>query len=414
MVTPIIRALRERNAHLRVHVETGVPEVLAGNPNVVASIKHLDPPIMRYDLDMCYEKSPKLHIVEAYARACGLPPDIDKATEICYSQIDRCQAMAMMEDRNVVVIHPGMTAWSGRNWGTSKFSELSTRLVERGWTVAVVGDKFTPRIAGESLDIRGASVGLTAAVTHRAKVFVGIDSFPMHIAQAVGVPTVAMFGAIDPKLRLTGAPFIRGVTVPGLECLGCHHEISKPVNESQCRRDRVYCMEDLTVDMVLAEIDEVLKIYAMNLETSKIRDRVVHHCEGRGIDIGCGGDKILPYAVGFDRRMSPDVDVVGDASMRMPFEDGDFDYVFSSHALEDIADTAAALREWTRILKVGGKIIIQVPHPEHYKGFNADHVHPGWSAKGLSTIVERAGCTVIEAFEDVGENRYSSVVVAQK
>lgn len=414
MVTPIIRAIRERNIHTRIYVETSTPEVLVGNPNIVPSMRHLEQPIRKYDLDWSYEKSPKTHIVEAYAKVCFLPRDIDKSTDVYYAESDRLAAKAVMAYRRFATIHPGVTAWSGRNWGTAKFSEFSTRLVGRGYEVVVVGDKHTPRISGETVDLRGASVGMTAAFAHRSGLFVGIDSFPMHIAQALRIPTVGIFGAIDPKLRLNGMPFIRGVTVPGLECLGCHHEISRPVNESQCKRDRVYCMEDLTVDMVLGEVDEALRIYSMDLETSKIRDRVIEYCKGKGIDIGCSSDKITPGALGFDKKMGPDVDVVGDASMRMPFEDGEFDYVFSSHALEDIADTPATLQEWTRILRSGGHIIIQVPHPEHYKGFNADHVHPGWSPEGLCELLTDAGCTVVESFADVGENRYSSVVVARK
>jgi SAM-dependent methyltransferase len=98
----------------------------------------------------------------------------------------------------------------------------------------------------------------------------------------------------------------------------------------------------------------------------------------------------------------------------MPFKDGEFDYVYSSHALEDIADTAATLSEWTRILKIKGNLILQVPNPDHYKGFNADHKHDGWRPVELAGLVDLAGCQVMDSYADVGDDRYSTVVVAQR
>lgn len=412
LLTPVIRAMKERNAHLQVEIESAVPWVLAGYPGVsILESRSKGRPVI--DLDNCYERSPKRHIVEAYAEACGLPAAIDKCPEVYYDETSR-RATEFLKGRNIAVIHPGVTAWSGRNWSTQKFATLASRLSEKGYEIAVVGDAATPGLPGMTHDFRGKSYWMTAAMMHRAKVFVGLDSLPMHMAQALMIPTVGIFGAIKPELRLSGLPFVRGVTVDGLSCLGCHHNLPPPVNQSQCHRDRVYCMEDLTVDRVMDEAEKVMRMYAMNLETSKIRHKVLPYCVGSGIDIGCGRDKITPDALGFDRRQAPEVDVVGDASVAMPYADGQFDFVYSSHALEDMTDTTAVLGEWVRILRKGGHLIVQVPHPQHYKGFNADHVHPGWRAKDLSELVAMAGCEVVEAFEDVGEDRYSTVVVGKK
>jgi SAM-dependent methyltransferase len=56
------------------------------------------------------------------------------------------------------------------------------------------------------------------------------------------------------------------------------------------------------------------------------------------------------------------------------------DFVFSSHLLEHIQDTKAALKEWWRVLKVGGRLVLYLPHKDLYPncgtpGANPDHKH---------------------------------------
>lgn len=60
------------------------------------------------------------------------------------------------------------------------------------------------------------------------------------------------------------------------------------------------------------------------------------------------------------------------------FKDNKFDYVFSSHCLEHIQDWRRALDEWVRVLKIGGYLILYLPHPrrESYrKGVHPSHVN---------------------------------------
>jgi SAM-dependent methyltransferase len=57
------------------------------------------------------------------------------------------------------------------------------------------------------------------------------------------------------------------------------------------------------------------------------------------------------------------VDVVADGT-DLPFENGKWDFVVSSHCLEHNWDTIAALKEWLRVVKVGGYVFTIFPHPE--------------------------------------------------
>lgn len=57
------------------------------------------------------------------------------------------------------------------------------------------------------------------------------------------------------------------------------------------------------------------------------------------------------------------VDVVADGS-HLPFEDGQWDFVISSQSLEHNWNLIAALKEWLRVVRVGGMVFVIFPHPD--------------------------------------------------
>jgi SAM-dependent methyltransferase len=99
----------------------------------------------------------------------------------------------------------------------------------------------------------------------------------------------------------------------------------------------------------------------------------------RVLDVGCGTGIAAAAAhaagaevVGLDgaagmiaiaRRQVPGVDFrVGDFNA-LPFEDSSFEAVISSHALLFADDPVAALREWRRVCRPGGRLSLSVPGP---------------------------------------------------
>ena len=98
------------------------------------------------------------------------------------------------------------------------------------------------------------------------------------------------------------------------------------------------------------------------------------------LDIGFRGGSleearaVTPHAVGVD------LDYPGYDGRRLPWTDGSVDAVFSSHVLEHIDDPIGALRDWFRVLRVGGYVVCHVPHQFLYEkkaylpsNFNPDH-----------------------------------------
>lgn len=97
---------------------------------------------------------------------------------------------------------------------------------------------------------------------------------------------------------------------------------------------------------------------------------------GRGVDIGCGARSINENItrVDIDKNVDPDVVASGDD---LPFKDGEFDFVCSIHSFEHFADPVKTLKEWLRIVKLGGVIGIVHPDVNYTKKQNPSIDKPG-------------------------------------
>ena len=87
---------------------------------------------------------------------------------------------------------------------------------------------------------------------------------------------------------------------------------------------------------------------------------------GKGLDIGYRGylKEIEPITEG---AIGVDTDYPGYNGQDLPFASESMDFVHASHVLEHVDDYVKALQEWHRVLKVGGYMIINVPHRDLYE-----------------------------------------------
>jgi ADP-heptose:LPS heptosyltransferase/predicted SAM-dependent methyltransferase len=167
-------------------------------------------------------------------------------------------------------------------------------------------------------------------------------------------------------------------------------------------------------------------------ESAKVRFDLVPYMSGRVLDLGCGPQKVFPTAIGIDNRIDaqlfgiqvkPDIPVQD--CLNMPFlADQCADTVFSSHLLEHIVDTGAALREWWRLVKVGGYLVLYLPHKKFYPnigqpGANPDHKHdfePADIVDYMREVAEKAvqGWTLEVNESRNGGTEYSFLQVYRK
>lgn len=104
-----------------------------------------------------------------------------------------------------IAIHPGGTR-AGHRWPAESFAEVARHFTAQGLRVVVTGGpnerQLAESVAALSQTISAAgklSFGQLAHVLKRSRLFVTNDSGPMHLAAALSVPLVAIFGPGDPK-----------------------------------------------------------------------------------------------------------------------------------------------------------------------------------------------------------------------
>jgi lipopolysaccharide heptosyltransferase II len=99
------------------------------------------------------------------------------------------------------------------------------------------------------------SLAETAAAAGLCSLVVSNDTGLMHIAEARGVPVVAVFGSSVREFGFypLGAKSVV-VEAAGLECRPCSH-----VGRASCPKEHFRCMNDITADRVLAEVVRLLR-----------------------------------------------------------------------------------------------------------------------------------------------------------
>jgi heptosyltransferase I len=106
--------------------------------------------------------------------------------------------------KDFALLSPG-AGWGAKQWPAENYGSVAAKLSVAGIPVLInvgPGERELARRAESSSGNRARSLETTLtqliAVTRRARLFIGGDSGPMHLAAALGVPVVAIFGPTDP------------------------------------------------------------------------------------------------------------------------------------------------------------------------------------------------------------------------
>ncbi len=158
--------------------------------------------------------------------------------------------------RPVICVHPG-AGKIYKQWTLAGFAEVCDWLSSEGFDVILVGgekdrsnvQEIKAMTKASPYDLSGKlSLGELISLCKISSLYIGNDSGPMHIAAAVGIPVVALFGPSDEKRWY---PFSKDSIVlrgeaPCEQCKGKH-----------CQYE-FRCIKNLSVDRVRAAVEEIL------------------------------------------------------------------------------------------------------------------------------------------------------------
>lgn len=199
-------------------------------------------------------------------RLAGIKP-VDKALELWPSPEDARRVDAFLADQWIKPSQPlvgihlrASRAWYSKNWPPAYIAEFCDRVArELRVRVVLTGSADDAELADHVMRLTRArpanAVGKTsipefAALVKRCAAFVSPDSASLHVACAMGVPVVALFGPTDPKRHL--APSQRSVVIwkgGEFSCCPCY----KPV----CPRQDT-CMKRIGVSEVVDEVKKMV------------------------------------------------------------------------------------------------------------------------------------------------------------
>lgn len=139
--------------------------------------------------------------------------------------------------------------WSAKRWPLAKFAALADRIIEEleaeillfwGPGEQPYARKISQMMKRKSILAPPTSLTQMGALLKQCRFIVSNDSGPMHIAAALEVPTVGIFGPTNSRLQGPYGKIHEVAEKTSLECLAC--------NRTSC--DHNSCMETLSVDEV--------------------------------------------------------------------------------------------------------------------------------------------------------------------
>lgn len=168
--------------------------------------------------------------------------------------------------RRIILVPGGGQSWGNaahlKRWSAESFKELTDKIIEElGAIVILVGSKSEESLAKSIIDrhpkqvinlIGQTSLLEMAAIFKTAKVVIANDGGPLHVAVANGIPTVSIFGPVDPIVYGPYPPALHRVCQASLPCQPCYRSFRM----SDC--DHLSCLRQLSVDYVYRKVNELL------------------------------------------------------------------------------------------------------------------------------------------------------------
>jgi len=173
-----------------------------------------------------------------------------------------------LNDRMIIALNPG-GGWSTKRWGFDHYARLGDLLTEHHnaaiillWGPGEEGDAklVQSKMKSPSYLIPRTSLSELGAIIQRCFFLVSNDSGPMHIAAALNVHTLGIFGPTNPRQQGPYGEGHRWVRNDGLDCLEC--------SLTSCPIGNI-CMTQLSVDRVIEAFED---LYTASEKNRTVKD----------------------------------------------------------------------------------------------------------------------------------------------
>ncbi len=209
------------------------------------------------------------HVVEYYLdllKPLGITPK-DQNLELKITEINRAKAQSILTRLKVdpqellIGIAPGAGGSWGKDaalkhWPAIKYAQLAQEIVNNfKCKILLLGDEperpiadiISAAVKGKVIDLVGkTSLEELTAVIENLNILITNDGGPLHIAIALGVKTVSIFGPVD---DLVYGPYPKSakhiVIKEDVSCQPCYQDFKTPI----CDKDRE-CLKNISVDRV--------------------------------------------------------------------------------------------------------------------------------------------------------------------
>ena len=187
------------------------------------------------------------------------PQGEDTEFPLWAEDIATAQALLAHVQPPLIGLHPAAREATKR-WASNRFAIAGTVLQQQyGGTVVILGgqeelpvtESITQKIGLSCLNLAGkTSLAVLGGVISQLSVLVTNDSGPAHIAYALGIPTVTLFGGTDPTVWGPLRHDRHRVLVHNVPCRPCDSGVC-PVGYT--------CLENLTVEQVVEAVAAVMR-----------------------------------------------------------------------------------------------------------------------------------------------------------
>lgn len=263
--------MREERFDLAVQLHGGGrnsnPFTLKLGARITAGTRTPDAPPLDHWIPYVYYQREVLRWLEVVSLVGAQTAQITPCVTVLPSDVDEARAALVDAQRPFAVLHCGSTD-RRRQWPTERFAAVGDYLADRGLDVYLTGvpseqpliDAVHAQMMRPAHDLCGQlSIGGLTGLLSLTALMVTNDTGPMHVAQAVGSPTIAMFWG--PNIVNAG-PMQQRKHRPQLSwtmhCPLCGADMTDPhVEELMCDHDTSFVAR-VTVAEVIGAAEELL------------------------------------------------------------------------------------------------------------------------------------------------------------